>query len=101
MTILTHTESNRASDLVWKRLAGKHRSESTREKEREKKDPRSSVSDLQVAVLVAMPSPFHTHFHDGVGQDGSRSSLRDELAIGLIEIPWIKEDRNSFRRNVS
>jgi len=74
---------------------GKRRSLNAREKEREKHDPRSAGSGVQVAVLVAMPSPLHAQF------EASRSSLRDELAIGLIEMPWIKEDRHSLKRTAS
>ncbi|KAI9465314.1 hypothetical protein BJY52DRAFT_1246482 [Lactarius psammicola] len=92
VTILTGTESDRTSDDAFRRgKAGKYRTNSARGKKKEKEDPGSS--DLQVAVLVAMPSPFHTQSHDGVDQKTSGSSLRGELAIGLVEVPcmpWIK-----------
>ncbi|KAH9006119.1 hypothetical protein EDB86DRAFT_2871793 [Lactarius hatsudake] len=78
-------ESDPASDAALRKGKGsKHRGNS------------EGSSDLQVAVLVAMPSPLHARrSHDG------RSSLRGELAIGLIEVPWIKEDRRSVKRNAS
>jgi len=47
---------------------------------------------LQVGVLVAMPSQLHTKHYDGVGEDLSRSALRDGLAIGLVKMPWIDGD---------
>ncbi|KAH9046838.1 hypothetical protein EDB84DRAFT_606506 [Lactarius hengduanensis] len=79
---VTIVESGRASDAALRKgKAGKRRGNS---------------ENLQVAVLVAMPSPLHARrSHDG------RSSLRGELAIGLIEMPWIKEDRHSAKRNAS
>lgn len=83
---VTIVESGRASDAaaLRKGKAGKHRGNN------------EGSSDLHVAVLVAMPSPHHARrSHDG------RSSLRGELAIGLIEVPWIKEDRHSVKRNAS
>lgn len=94
VTILTNTESNRTSDVPRKRRARKHRSDGAKEKEREKQDPRSSGSGLQVAVLVAMPSSLHGQCQS----EASGSSLRDELAIGLIELPWIEGDH---QRNAS
>jgi len=94
VTILADAEPNRTSDAVRKGKAGKHRGNSAREKEREYQDP-----GLQVAVLVAMPSRLHAQSH--VGHVASGSSLRDELAIGLIELPWIREDRHSLKRNAS
>lgn len=101
MTIFPGAESNRTSDAAFRKgKAGKHRSNSTRDqKKKEREDPGSS--DLQVAVLVAMPSPFHAQSHDGADQGASGSSLRGELTIGLIEVPWIKEDRHSPKRNGS
>jgi hypothetical protein len=94
VTILTDTES---SDAVRKGKVGKHRGgKSAREKEKgEEQDPKGL--GLQVAVLVAMPSLIHAQPHAGHAALGS--SLRDELSIGLIELPWIKEDRHSLKRN--
>ena len=92
---MTDAESNRTSDAGRKGKAGKHRGKCPREKGKEEQDPGNS--DLQVAVLVTMPSPFHAQSH--VGHAVSRRSLRDELAIGLIEMPWIKEDHHSLKRN--
>lgn len=103
MTILADTERNPTSDGARKRRAGKRRSDSARGVEMVKRSPRSAGGGpgLQVAVLVAMPSPLHAQSHDGVGQETLGSSLRDELAIGLIEMPWIKEDRHSLKRSAS
>lgn len=92
MTVLTNTEAKGASGPI--REVGKI---SAREKrEREKQDQGSCR--LQVGVLVAMPSQLHTKTHDGVGQELSGSPLRDGLAIGLIEMPWIEEGRR-FRKS--
>jgi hypothetical protein len=97
VTILTDAESNRTSHTVRKGKAGKHRGTSARERQREEQD--AGCHHLQAAVLVAMPSPLHVQSH--VGHAASGSSLRDELAIGLIEMPWIKEDHHSLKRNAS
>ncbi|KAH8994482.1 hypothetical protein EDB92DRAFT_2113302 [Lactarius akahatsu] len=80
---VTIVESGRASDAALRKgKAGKHRGNS------------EGNLGLQVAVLVAMPSPLHARrSHDG------RSSLRGELAIGLIKVP--REDRHSIKRNAS
>jgi hypothetical protein len=44
---------------------------------------------MQVAVLLAMPSPLRAKaLPDHVGGDPSRCSFREELAIGLIQVPW-------------
>ena len=36
-----------------------------------------------------MPSQLHMTNYDGTGQDLSGSALRDGLAIGLVEMPWM------------
>jgi len=84
-------------DAVRKGKAGKHHrgGKSVREKESGQQDLRGS--GLQVAVLVAMPSLLHAQSHAGHAASGS--SLRHELAIGLIEMPWMKEERHSLKRN--
>ncbi len=98
MTVLTGEEAKSASRPV--REVGKLRGDSAREKgEREKKDQGSCR--LQVGVLVAMPSQLHTKTHDGVSREISGSPLRDGLAIGLIEIPWIEEDRRLLKKIAS
>lgn len=96
---LTDAESIRTPDAVRKAKVGKHRDKRAREKEREKQDPGSSR--LQVAVLVAMPSPLHAQSHDRVGREASGSTLRNELTIGLIETPRIKEGRHPLKKNAS
>lgn len=53
---------------------------------------------LQIGVLVAMPSP---RVYDGVGQEQSRNPFHGGLAIGLIEMPWIKEDRRRLEKIAS
>jgi hypothetical protein len=58
---------------------------------REKRD--EECCRLQVGVLVAMPSQVHTKTHD---QELSGSPLRDGVAIGLIEIPWVERDPPSI-----
>ncbi|KAN0127895.1 hypothetical protein V8E53_007925 [Lactarius tabidus] len=102
MTILTDpdTESNdRTSHTVRKGKAGKNRGSSAREKEREREEQDDGSPRLRAAVLVAMPSPLHAQSH--VGHAASGSSLADELAIGVFEMPWIQEDHHSHKRNAS
>jgi hypothetical protein len=58
---------------------------------RERRDRQDKGSRrLQVGVIVAMPSQLHTKNHDGVAQELSGSPLRDGLAIGLVEVPWVE-----------
>jgi hypothetical protein len=102
VTILTDpdTESNdRTSHTVRKGKAGKNRGSSAREKEREREEQDDGSPRLRAAVLVAMPSPLHAQSH--VGHAASGSSLADELAIGVFEMPWIQEDYHSLKRNAS
>ena len=94
VTILTDTES---SDAFRKGKGGKHRGGGKSDEKGEEQDPKSL--DLQVAMLVAMPSLLHAQPHAGHAPFGSL--LRDELSIGLIEMPWMKEDRHSLKRNAS
>ncbi|KAH8981129.1 hypothetical protein EDB86DRAFT_491734 [Lactarius hatsudake] len=69
------------------REAGRLRGESARvRRERDKQD--QGICRLQVCVLVVMPSQLHTKTHDG---ELSGSALRGGMAIGLTEMPWIKE----------
>ncbi|KAI0266459.1 hypothetical protein BC834DRAFT_969485 [Gloeopeniophorella convolvens] len=47
---------------------------------------------LQVAILLAMPSPPHAKTHIDVDQRASSDDpFQSELAIGLIEVPWTGE----------
>ena len=48
-------------------------------------------STLQVAVLLQMPSP-PSHTVTGAHND---ISVRGELAIGLVEVPWTREHPSS------
>jgi len=55
-----------------------------------------SISTVQVAVLLRMPSPRHAE-----AQNDTREELlgyRGELAIGVIEVPWTSEDHCSRER---
>ncbi|KAH8981128.1 hypothetical protein EDB86DRAFT_2977492 [Lactarius hatsudake] len=95
VTIMANSEANGASGPV--REVGKLLSDSARERRKRQKQTQDQGScRLQVGVLVAMPSQPHTRTHNGVGQELSESPLRDGLAIGLIEMPWIEEDRQSW-----
>ena len=85
MTVLTNAEAKKASGPV--RKMRKVWGGSAREK-RDKQDKGSCR--LQVGVLVAMPSQLHTKNHDGVSQELSGTYLREGLAIGLIEMPWVE-----------
>ena len=94
MTILTDPESNHTSHAVRKEKAGINRGNNAREREQDSGSPH-----LQAAVLVAMPSPLHAQSR--IGHAASGVSLRDELAIGLIEMPWIQEGHRSLKINAS
>ena len=100
MTVLDDAADSdrRASDAA-RKAKGKRRGNNNGARQKQDK---GSASLLQVAFLVAMPSPLRTQIHDGVGQQqASESTLRDELAIGLIEMPWISEDPHSFKKIAS
>ena len=56
-----------------------------------------SGSTLQVAVLLQMPSPRDRP----EAQNDTREELLGELAIGLIEVPWTREDPYSRERTIS
>jgi hypothetical protein len=95
VTLLTDAESNRTSHTVQNGKASKNRGNSARESESEEQNARSPR--LRAAVLVAMPSPLHARSHFGHAASGRL----DELAIGLIEMPWIQEDHHSLKGNTS
>lgn len=93
--MLTDPESsNRTSHAVRKRKAGKSWGNSARKREQD-----AGSSHLRAAVLVSMPSPLHAQSR--VSHTVSGGSRRGELAIGLIEMPWIQEDDHSLERNAS
>jgi hypothetical protein len=50
----------------------------------------STESRLQVAVLLQMPSPNHPEANNGINKH-ALCSVRGELAIGLMEVPWTRE----------
>ena len=52
-------------------------------------------SRLQVAVLLQMPSPNRPEAHNNVNKEALECSVRGELAIGLMEVPWTREDHSS------
>jgi len=57
------------------------------------KEQHRQVSSLQVAVLLAMPSPAREKVHqDDIDEEPPRRHFGEELAIGLIGVPWFKED---------
>jgi hypothetical protein len=95
VTILTDAGSNRTSQYVQRGKAGKIRGNSASESESEEQNARSPR--LRAAVLVAMPSPLHAQSHFGHAASGRL----DELAIGLVEMPWIQEDHHSLKGNAS
>lgn len=74
------------------RKVGKHWGESRREKA-EGEDKNQGYCRMQIGVFVVMPSRLHQINRGGVGLESSRSPLRDGMAIGLTEIPWVEEDR--------
>ncbi|KAI9508524.1 hypothetical protein F5148DRAFT_885487 [Russula earlei] len=61
-----------------------------------------TVGGLRVAVLVQMPSPTRAEAaHDEVGEGLCEHPVQNELAIGLLEVPWTREDHYSFKRTTS
>lgn len=67
--------------------------------ENEKRGAREGVSGrLQVAVLLQMPSP---NCAEKVSEVSLDRPVRGELAIGLMEVPWTREDRYSLKRTPS
>lgn len=97
VTILMDPESsNRTSHAVRKEKARKSRGNSATKREQD-----TGSSRLRAAVLVAMPSPLHAQSR--VSHTASGGSMWDdsELAIGLIETPWIQEDHHSLKRIAS
>ena len=92
--MLTDPESsNRTSHAIRKRKAGKSWGNSASKREQD-----VGSSRLRAAVLVSMPSPPHAQSRVSHISGGSR---RGELAIGLIEMPWIQEDDHTLERNAS
>jgi hypothetical protein len=53
----------------------------------------SGHSTLQVAVLLQMPSPNYAEAQSSAGEP---LGCRGELAIGLIELPWTRDDREGI-----
>lgn len=53
---------------------------------------------LQVAVLLQMPSPYCA---EKVSEESLKCPVRGELAIGLMEVPWTREDHHSLKRTSS
>ncbi|KAI9443853.1 hypothetical protein H4582DRAFT_1042311 [Lactarius indigo] len=97
-TVLTNAEAKGAFTPV--REEGKLQGDSARERSEIQRQDQGNFH-LQVGVLVAMPSRLHTKTHNGVGQELSRHPLRDGLAIGLIEMPWVEEDRRLIKKIAS
>ena len=55
-------------------------------------------SRLQVAVLLQMPSLNRAGTHNKVNEEARECSVRDELAIGLMEVPWTSSE-DHYSRN--
>ena len=53
---------------------------------------------LRVAVLLQMPSP---NCAGKVSEESLECPVRGELAVGLMEIPWVREDHYSLKRTSS
>ncbi|KAI0302393.1 hypothetical protein B0F90DRAFT_211033 [Multifurca ochricompacta] len=87
-TVFTDVKTKRTSESLLG--TGDHRGHSAQEgKDRDKQNLQDC--DLQIAVLLAMPSPSPVKVHNSVGRQRPGSPFRDELAIGLIEVPWTRE----------
>jgi len=67
------------------------------ENENEKQPAREegAESRLRVAVLLQMPSLNRAETHNKDNEDARGCSVRGELAIGLMEVPWTSEDHHS------
>ena len=73
--------------------------EKVRANENEKRGAREGVGGrLQVAVLLQMPSPNCAEKVSDVSLD---RPVRGELAIGLMEVPWTREDRYTLKTTSS
>lgn len=67
--------------------------------ENEKRGAREGIDGrLRVAVLLQMPSPKCA---GKVSEESLECPVRGELAIGLMEIPWTREDHYSLKRTSS
>jgi len=63
----------------------------------------STESRLRVAVLLQMPSPpSRAEAHNKVNEEAIEcGAVRGELAIGLTEVPWTREDHCSRKSTES
>ena len=70
--------------------------EDEKEKEDEKQGAREGIGGrLQVAVLLQMPSPNRA---EKVSDESLECPVRGELAIGVMDVPWTREDHCSLKR---
>ncbi|KAI0251179.1 hypothetical protein BJV78DRAFT_1282688 [Lactifluus subvellereus] len=69
--------------------------------EEENGKQQSRISNLQVAILLAMPSPHRAKGHNDVNEEPTQSSFQEELAIGLIEVPWTRENDDPLDKAIS
>lgn len=67
--------------------------EEDREKEQQQQHLRDGDdSSMQVAVLLQMPTPGRAGLHNDVGEELLPCPVRDEFVIGLIGVPWAREE---------
>jgi hypothetical protein len=71
------------------------------EKENEKQQSQVSSCNLQVAVLLAMPSPHRTKAHNDVNDESTQCFFQEQLAIGLIQVPWARENDDPLDKTLS
>lgn len=71
------------------------------EKENEKQQSRVSNCNLQVAVLLAMPSPHRAKAHNDINDKSTQCFFQEQLAIGLIEVPWARENDDPLDKTLS
>ncbi len=67
---------------------------------RMREDRTAGGSTLQVAVLLQMPSP-PIPSHTVITEAQNDISVRRELAIGLVAIPWTRENPSSHQGTTS
>ncbi|KAN0136191.1 hypothetical protein V8E53_006051 [Lactarius tabidus] len=99
---LTKAQTQSTTEPV--RKAGRLWGDDEREKaegEGQEQEQEQGGCHLQVGVLVAMPSQCQTKKCEGAGLESLGRPLRDGLAIGLAEMPWIEEDRLSHKKTES
>ncbi|KAI0294429.1 hypothetical protein BC826DRAFT_1012318 [Russula brevipes] len=86
---LPKTDGDRGAEIEDKDEPGQRQGDGVRQ---------CTGESVQVAVLVQMPSPTR-HYEANV--ESLARPFHGELAVGLIEVPWTREDHPAVRRTTS